>query len=92
VDISDSELLHRTQKKSCIWDAVSDADKENAPGAVFPAATTSSVSPAANTLVPATDQNMLLRMEQLRIPESLPQEDVERYARLERLKQLSSKY
>ena len=38
---------------------------------------------------PSLDQDMLRRMEQLHIPVSLPQEDVERVARLEQLKQLS---
>jgi len=38
---------------------------------------------------PSLDQEMLRKMEQLQIPLSLPQEDVERIARLEVLKQLS---
>ena len=38
---------------------------------------------------PSLDEDMLRRMEQLHIPVSLPQEDVERVARLEQLKQLS---
>ena len=84
VHISDSELLDQTWKKSCFWDAISDADNENTLGADFPQATALSTSTAA-TLVPALDQNVLLRMEQLQIPKSVPQE-VARFQRLEKLK------
>jgi len=38
---------------------------------------------------PSLDQDTIRRMEQLQIPVSLPQEDVERVARLQQLKQLS---
>ena len=137
LDISDSELLCKKQKKPhalgalFAMDDTENTDEDAAVGSVLPAAMTSSTStpvtasrvpvlPAGQAPVgmpeadassvlrvvrsfplpsdqqhrpvvgpPSLDQDMIRRMEQLQIPVSLPQEDVERVARLEQLKQLS---
>jgi len=120
LDVSDSELLCRKQRKVCIFD-----DADNIDESVISSSSASTIPPISTrqqpTGPPAVDASSFLRavqsfplppeqrnrpvvgppsldqdtvrkmeqLEQLRVPESLPPEDVERVERLERLKQLS---